>query len=246
MEAMSDAKKFLFNTRDFSDQALEAQKRAQDNKIVVPTFSEAEIEAARTRAHKLGVEDGVRQQKESTEQTLVSMMATIGQRINELLVAEAIREAQFERDAVALSTALLLRAYPILEEKIGGDQLTADLEELLVQAKGQEEVILSVHPQIVDVVSQRFAGEAGVKVQSDPSLSLVDATLKWPRGGARVLRSDVLKSMETLLRNALDGREAQTGEHTHVAQVRTDLDHQDDQVAQSGEIVAGDMGEGEP
>lgn len=221
---MTDAKKFLFNTRDFSDSALlEAQKRANYTGPVAPTFSEADLEGARAIAHKKGVQEGMAQQKESIEQTLVTMMATIGQKINELLVAEAVRDAQFERDAVALSTALLLRVYPVLEEKIGPDQLQRDLEQLLAQARGQEEIILTVHPQIVDQVTQRFSGEPGVKVQSDPHLSIVDAELKWPRGGARVMRSEVLKSMESLLRDALDGREAQSQEAA-VPQAGEELD----------------------
>ncbi len=243
---MSDAKKFLFNTRDFSDQALEAARVARENAPKVITYSEAELEAARSKSYRQGIEEGMRQQKESIEQNLVTMMSVIGVKINELLVAEAVRDVQFERDAVALSTALLLRVYPVLEEKIGSDQLTSDLEELLVQARGQEEVILFVHPQVVDAVSQRFSGEPGVKVQSDPSLALVDAVLKWPRGGARVLRSEVLKSMEKLLRDALDGREPQASEAGHVAQVGVELDREDEQVAQGGHVVAGEMGEGEP
>lgn len=240
---MTEAKKFLFNNRDLSDQALEAQRVAQG--VKAPTYSEADLLGVRERAKKEGVQEGMRQQKETTDQQTADLMQDVRRKIETLLMSETMRQAYFEKDAVALALAMMNRVFPVMAQRLNERQLIADLEELFEQMRGQNRIMVFVHPEFVTSVGSYFAQEEAVAVQSDASLSKGAARVEWSHGGAVIDREKLLETVAEKLSVALDGHqsEAQTGQTAKVAQESVALGAQDDDVADDAGGVAGHGGE---
>lgn len=239
---MSEAKKFLFNNRDLSDQALEAQRVAQG--IKAPTYSEADILGARERAKKEGVQEGVRQQKETAEQQTAELMQDVRRKIDALMVAETLRQAYFEKDAVSLALAMMRRVFPVLSQRLSERQLISDLEALFEQLRGQAQVLVFVHPEFAESVGAYFTQEENVSVQSDPALSRGDARVEWPHGGALIDRERLLEAVALKLDVALDGHRGEAAaQEVPVAQERVALGGEDDGVADDAGEIAGEGGE---
>lgn len=249
---MPESKKFLFGHRDFSDQALEAQRHAQQNRP--PVFSEADMVSTKERAYKSGLEEGIRQQKQAQEQATQTTMDMLLRKLDSLMHHEAERYAQFERDAVALAMTLFQRLYPVVREKLAIDQVALDMESILHQARGQPHIAIFVHPEMIDAARNRFASEENVTIQSDAVLQVHDVRVEWPRGGAKIVRDETLSQLLALLKAALDGHEfepeiqapAGMRDEVHVTQGGVALDGEHDAVGGDGDRIGDDHREDEP
>lgn len=243
---MSEAKKFLFNNRDLSDKALEAQRVAQG--VKAPMYSEADVENARDRAKREGVQEGMRLQKETAEQQTADLMQDVRRKVEVLMMNETLRQAYFEKDAVALALAMLHRVFPIMATRLNERQLLSDLETLFEQVRGQARILVAVHPEFTTSVSKYFAQEESVTVQSDASLGKGDARVAWPHGGAHIDREKLLGLVAARLSDALDGHrdEAGFGQAAPIAQKGVSLSGQDDDVADHAGDVAAEGGKDEP
>lgn len=243
---MTEPKKFLFGHRDFSDQALEAQRHAQQNRP--PSFTEADLLSTKDRAYKTGVDEGLRQQRQAQEQAIQAAMDALQRKIDMLLHHEAERYAQFERDAVALAMTMFVRLYPVVQEKLAIDQVALDMESILHQARGQSQIAVFVHPEMIDAARSRFASEENVIIHSDATLQAHDVRAEWPRGGAQIVREETLAQLRSLLERALDGYEfeIEPAEQPQIAQAGVALNPEQDRVGGHGERVGDADGEDEP
>lgn len=203
---MATPKKFLFNNRDFSEQGMEAHRQAVINAPPPPpTFTESELDAARQEGYKKGFEQAKHEHEESLELKATQLLSEILLQIQGLVTAETLRHAKAENDALKLSLAMLEQLYPVLLERLAGEQLIYDAQILLAEARGQEDITIHIHPEMMHALSEKFAGVEGIKIVSNTDLSLHDITLNWPHGGAQIKRDDTYKSLQQLVRDTLDG-----------------------------------------
>lgn len=206
MSSSIKPKKFLFNTRDFSEQGMEIERKASLNTPPPPpSFSEAELDDARREGHRNGYNEATREHKESLERKAMQVMEEISRQLQNMITSESFRQARYEHDALKLALVLLEQLYPVLQERLAGDQLIYDAQILLAEARGQDDITMRVHPEMMHALSERFAGIDGVKIISDASLQIHDITLKWPHGGVETLRGDTYKMLQQLVRDTLDG-----------------------------------------
>lgn len=201
-------RKFLFDKHIFD--APEKEEEQIDLPPPPPVFSEEELAVAKDMAFEQGRQKGDRDQIESREQFVAETLAKIADSFSHLFAAETLRENIFERESLRLSIETLDLLFPLLNEKLGHEEVTRIIRKTLTDHKKTKEIIIRVPPGLkaeIEVLIARIREEeheeALWRVMEDPALSPGDCTLEWSDGGAvrdslRAAR-DIRKNMETLL-----------------------------------------------
>ncbi len=199
------ASKYLFNNRDFSDQAIAAEIKAQKN-APPQTFSEAQLEILKKRAFQEGFNQAVLEEKATKEAHLVHVFDEIKRHIDVLITSETVRSARFEKEAVHVAMAMMTHIYPVLQAHCADDQLMNDLTHILEKNRDQDAIALKVHPEMMELVQNRFAAWDAITIESDPSLGVSDANLSWPNGGVDINRDAMASQLDTLISELLHGK----------------------------------------
>lgn len=203
------ASKYLFNDRDFSDQAIEAEIEAKKNAPPPPPmFTQQQLADARQAGFKEGFQQGSQEQKQAREAHLTHVFDEIKRQLDIVITAETVRGARFEKDALDLSMAIVRHIYPQLTALCAEDQLIEDLKRIIEHNRDQDSIAMSVHPEMVELVQKRFQNIDNIDIKSDPSLGVSDANLGWPNGGVVIKRDQMLEAIDTIIDGLLGGREA--------------------------------------
>ena len=148
---MSDNRKnkFLFDINNF-DTPNEEEVQVIEEEIEVepppPTFSEDELEAARSIAYTNGFNEGKNEEKQQREQQITDTLQKISEDFSSLYAAETYRERQYEEESLKLSLEILTQLSPILRETLGEKNLKAILKDEIVKQSNQSEIVIEVSP----------------------------------------------------------------------------------------------------
>ena len=204
-------KKFLFDVNIFD--APEVEEVVEDLPPPPPTFSEDELAAAKDIAFEQGRQQGQKEQIESREQHIAQTLSRIADHFSHLFAAETLRENVFEKEALKLSIAALDVLFPLLNERLGRNEVLRVVEKTLRDHRKTKEILIHVPAgttreveSLIDRIRANETEEALWRVLEDPLLSPGDCRLEWADGGAvrDSVRAawDLRRNMESLLGGA--------------------------------------------
>ncbi len=241
------AQKYLFNHRDFSDQAIQAEAKAQKNAPPPPpTFTESQLANAKKQAFQEGFNQAVQEQKTAREAQLSHVFDEIKRQIDILITSETVRSARFEKESVQIALAMMSHMYPTLHAYCAEDQLMADLSQALEKNRDQDAIVLKVHPEMMDLVQNRFSSMDVITIQSDPKLGMSDATLSWPNGGVEINRDAMMKDLESLMGDVLQGKETPEVQKPELMADAQDLHYEQETVGDDGGAITNSDGKDSP
>ena len=157
--------------------------------IIIPTFSQEELEAAKQHAYDdgflAGKKEGVRDAEHQNQQHLEVLNGIVGQ-VNEKIgklqsdYSQTLSKRQVELGKLVITCA----------EKLAGEALRKDpisdiaemLDECLNGLFDSPEITANVHPEIAPLLQGKLPNT--VTVNADESLTLNDCTLNWKHGQA--------------------------------------------------------------
>lgn len=201
-------KKFYFDVNIFD--APEKDEVDEHLPPPPPTFSEEELAAAKDIAFEQGRQQGQKEQREARETDIAQTLAVIAENFSRLFAAETMRENIFEKEAPRLTVAALDLLFPLLNEKLGHQEVYRVIEKTLIDHRKTKEITITVPAgmkgEIETLISRIRAAEheeALWRVSEDPALSAGDCTLEWSDGGAirdsvRTAR-DIRRNIEAVL-----------------------------------------------
>lgn len=240
--ASPEPKKFLFNNRDFSDGPVEDKKAAKPAAPPPPvTYTEEQMDVVRAQAKDEGRREAAQAHQQSTEAQLAQVTQEILRQIQTIANAQATKNARDEHEAMTLAMAMLEHLYPIMNEKMNVDQFLFDVQQLLQQARGQHNVAVQVHPEMLHDLAAHIGSMEGVSLASSADIRPGDVKVSWDHGTASVTRDAVLQQMRDLLRGAFEG-EGQARNIPGVMGHGDGLADHDDAVRDDGGDVAGHEG----
>lgn len=155
-----------------------------------PTFSEAQLEAARKAAFEQGRQQGIQESLQSREEKLSGLIASIAGDTQKLFIAESERETLYETEAVKLSLAVFENLFPLYTAQHGFDELKTVLTDILHRQEGQAEILIETAPSQKEGVEEHiaklppFSGKTMFKVAANESLQEGSCKLSWTQGGA--------------------------------------------------------------
>jgi flagellar assembly protein FliH len=199
--------KFFFDVNNFNDDFEEVVEEVIPPP---PTFSEAELDAARAEGFERGKREGLAEAAASREKFVAGIMDAIAKNFATLFQAEHLRAARYEAESVHLARAIFHKLFPALSARHGLDELRAVVARVLENRREEAAVVVEVHPDYVEDVENHIkhvlaglhvAGQC--TVAGNPALGPGDCRMQWDAGGAhrgaRTLAAEIEKELDQVL-----------------------------------------------
>lgn len=210
---MSAPHKFLFDQSfDLPDAPRPgAARRAAPPPPPEPTFSKAELEAARQEGVEAGRAAALAEAERSTEARIAESLSSVAADIRALLAARQRYADEAQRDACEAMAVLLRKAVPALSRKAPLAEVEALLSDCLREAFDEPRIVLRVGDALFEPLQQRLstitatAGFAGkVVLLADETLGAGDARVEWAEGGAERDPRRLMRDIDGALARALE------------------------------------------
>ncbi len=186
---MEKDRKFLFDVNIFD--APPKEDLSENLPPPPPTFSEEELAVAKDMSFEQGRQQGQKEQLDSREQYIAQTLDKIAQNFSRLFAAEAMRESVFEKESLHISIMTLDLLFPLLNQRLGADEVRAVIEKTLHNHRKTKEINIAVpvgcKGEIESLISNLRSGEHEDvlwRVSEDPNLPPGDCSLEWSDGGA--------------------------------------------------------------
>ncbi|HYM02496.1 MAG TPA: hypothetical protein VET85_06080 [Stellaceae bacterium] len=210
---MSAPHKFLFD-RSFDQPdppPRVATRQAPPPAPPEPTFSRAELDAAREEGFAEGRETARAETMQSIEQRTAESVSDVAARLEHLLGLREKCAEDAQRRSLETMRTIVQKAVPALFRKAPILELEAVINECLREAFDEPRIVLRVADPIFDAVQRRlgalttstgFAGK--VVLLADETLGPGDARVEWAEGGAERDTRRLLRDIDGALARALD------------------------------------------
>lgn len=210
---MAAVRKFLFERSfDVEEEVAEPAAPEPEPEVVVPTFSEEEINAARAQAFAQGREQGLAEAAAATEQAILQALAVIDQRLAELLHLAANSHAAATDDAVAVAVGIVRKLFPALSAQGALAEVERTVVEAMRLVLDQPRLAVYVNEAIqpalaerIEALSAEAAYRGQVEVKPDPALPPGDCRVEWSDGGAQRDTAALWRAIDAILERNLAG-----------------------------------------
>jgi len=222
--AMVATQKFLFDRTFDADEpepVEETVERPEDiePEVVVPTFSEEEMQVARTEAFAKGKEEGISEAAAATERDILASLQKLGGQFTSLFEAQEAADTSILDSAISIASGITRKVFPALNEQ----GALAEIERIVVltMAKIIDEpsVTITLNPHLEAKFGERIDSlsvEAGFKgeihIQTSEDLPAGDCRIEWNSGGARRNTADLWQEIDEIIERNLSGMTPLSGE----------------------------------
>jgi flagellar assembly protein FliH len=207
--------KFLFNVNVFDAEVPDDLEAVEENlPPPPPTYSQAELDAAKTKSFEEGKALADAEAKASRAQFLANVLANISKEMTKLFDSEDLREASYEFEAVRLTERVFAHVYPLYAEATGFDELKGALRQIIKAHNGSGHVRVSVHPDMTEGVEGFLAKlselnpDLRFSVKGEERLGPGACALSWDHGGAVRDTEAMAVEIQRILKEALAARGA--------------------------------------
>jgi len=214
---MSATQKFMFD-RSFDPPEVAAVEKPAEEDVeevvepeeIIPTFSEAELEATRQEAFEKGKEEGIREASEATESHIRDTTRAIGIQLSEQYRHQQAANADILDDAINAAVAIVRKCFPHMESEHQIIEIEHMVKEILAQIIEEPRVVITVHPEISTPLGERMEMiksdthfDGRVVIREDASISPGDCRVEWSNGGADRNSKELWRQIDEIVENNL-------------------------------------------
>ena len=216
---MTAAAKFLFDTRFDIDaepvvavavgEEIPADEIDSEPEVVVPpppTFSEADLAAAREEAFAEGKAEGIREAMETTEAKLADAVATVGTNLEEILRTEVDSLDETARASVRIAAAIARKLFPGLNERNGLGEIERVIRISMERLREEHSIVIHVAEPLREPLSARIDGLAAyagfqgkVSIAASEEIAMGDCRIEWASGGAGRDTAAIWRDIDSVL-----------------------------------------------
>ena len=214
---MATLKTFLFDY-DFDDVQLmeniiqeETGKENEVNitdqpepEIILPTFSEDELNVAREEGFNAGKESGMTETLASIENSISQTLSTIVDEILDLSRKQSEYNEHIKIETISLLNCVNRKLFPLMNEQLNLDEAIQFSQRVLPELLTEPRITIRVHEDISETLKNRievflkdksYGGE--LIINGDVSISAGNCQIEWSSGSAErnseLLMSDIEK-----------------------------------------------------
>ncbi len=156
-----------------------------------PTFSKAEVEAAREEGHKAGREEMRTEAEAATETSAMLALNALAEHFAELSAAQEAAIEEIRRESVAIACAVTRKMFPNLAKDMALPEIESVIHTCLREYITEPRIFVRVHEDVREMVKEKtdpiveqtgFQGD--LIVVAEPGLGRSDCVLEWGAGGA--------------------------------------------------------------
>lgn len=205
-EIKSKTNRFLFDLHDFNEETLQVRADELDPDMEPeepppPTFSEAEMEAARKAAFEEGRKAGIQETVDAREHKVAQLLEQVKAQFQTLFITENERARIFEYEAVNLAASLFRCTFPVFVERYGLDEIEAVIRRALSQVEEERGIAIEVDPQFADLIRERLEPlrqRYDFSIDEKEGLGPGALGMRWKDGGAK--RNPEQQAVEILVK----------------------------------------------
>lgn len=174
--------------------------------VVAPTYSEEEMNAAKTAAQKLGYEEGYRAKTEEIDNQTTGLLVELDKHIGDLLAQKEQLQKELERDFMELNLSVIKKLLPHISQEHAEEILTQFLNENFANFKTEAKLSFYFNPDIIGKMQAQIANlarindfEGKIALHKDASLGVSDCRVEWENGGVQSGSDKLLEKINNLL-----------------------------------------------
>lgn len=206
---MTDAKKFLFDTHDFSNAKTHAEA----------TYSEEQLVTAKTQSFDQGKTEGLQEARKQQEERIAGLL----QKMSELTERLAQAEARREMEKCVGAAKLALQTVHKLMPKFAARYALPEIEQVILQSlearKDEARIAVTVPTEHLEALKGRMDAAASARgytgkviLLADDALPPTDCRVEWADGGAERIYERIIAQIENEFTKAISGLEQNTEE----------------------------------
>ncbi|HEX9792293.1 MAG TPA: FliH/SctL family protein [Kiloniellales bacterium] len=187
---MNAPRKFLFDKTFEGPEKAGAPQRAEQ-KPVVKTYTEEELNKAREDGLAAGKQAGQQAAQNSMEQQVAQALTSMTQQVAELNKAHATAVERQGHEAIETALTIVRKLFPRLAKAHGMAEIEAVVGESLSRLRDEPRVVVRVADSLLDAVNERvkeLAAKAGfegrIVLIAQDDLQAGDIRVEWADGGA--------------------------------------------------------------
>jgi flagellar assembly protein FliH len=207
---MSAPHKFLFDRSFDLPDAPRNAPRKPPPPVAEPTFSKAELDAAREAGVAAGRAAALAEAAQSNETRVAGSLSSIALGLKVILAARGRYAEDAQRSALETLRAVLAKALPALCRKAPLAEIEAMVAECLREAFDEPRIVLRVTDSLFEAMQPRLeavvaaSGFAGrIVLLADETLGPGDARVEWADGGAERDTRRLTREIDEALARAL-------------------------------------------
>ena len=217
---MSTAQKYIFDT-DFEEEAkrvlleIKQETEAEAKSEIEepdPTFTEAEVNTARTEGFNAGKEEGIREAANATEQRVLETLKALSQQTEQIFHSMEDVNTTAIRNAMSVGASIVHKLFPHLNERHADTEVQALIDTVIKQVISDPTIRVHVNEGLFEVVKERcvpMAAKIGhgdkVEVIADSTLPEGNCRLEWESGGAARDAAGIWRDVDEILERNLGG-----------------------------------------
>jgi len=211
---MSAAQKFLFDRtfevpeepQDIPTPETQEPEQPEEPEIVVPTFSEEDVEAARQEGFAAGREEGIREATGTFEKQAVDTFERLEQLLPDLF--NSLREIRESSTQIGISVAAAMarKLLPDMASRNALGEFERMIGEVLERISEEPRLTIRVNAEMAEEIKGKvermladkgFNGNAVVTV--DDAMPTGDCRLEWANGGAIRDHASLWKEIDDII-----------------------------------------------
>jgi len=215
IDPMPAPEKFMFDRSFDPPEVLEVEEPIEEEtpevpEMIIPTFSEDDMIAAREAGIAVGREEGVREATEATERLIVDTVQTVNTQLAQIIDHQQSMNAEIFQDAINAGIAVVRKCFPQMNVEQGINEIESMIGQVLSQVLEEPRIIIHVHNHIKVPLSQRMSAitqhahfEGRVVIRDDPELPEGDCRIEWSNGEAERDMGKIWQQIDEIIKSNL-------------------------------------------
>lgn len=195
--------RFLFD-RSFDVSTKRAKKpKPEEEKPPEPTFSRAELDAARQEGYAEGHAAGMEEAAAGIESEIARLVAVIGENLPPLSEAQAVANEHLLRDGARLATTIARKILPAYTARHGMEEMAALIKQCLGTLIEQPRITVHVGAGYVEAVGAQLDSAASASafegrflVEPDDAMGPSDCRIAWQGGGLERNETEIWRQVD--------------------------------------------------
>ena len=172
-DTMNSVSKYMFE-RSFAPEDIAAEEKARAVEATAPTFSEAELEAAREQARSEGHQAGLAQARTEIVQIIANTLASVDGSIAGLIGRYDQDFADIRQEAAEMALAIARKLAPALIARQPAAEVEALIAECITDLREEPRVVVRASELVVEALKPRIEA-----IAAGHSQNRVDDLLPW-------------------------------------------------------------------
>ena len=212
--------KFMFETTfdEMSEPEIvvpepEDEEKEEEPEIIVPTFSEEELNAAREEGFAAGKQEGQQETSVSVEARIAELLSVIETKCQDVFQMQIDGNVELSRGAVTIASEVVHKVVPSLVGNVALDEIERVIQSIFEKIVEEPRVTIFVSAELVDDLRARIENmsksrtyEGNMHVQGDDTMPTGDCRLEWSNGGTERNSVDLWSDIDTIIDSYLDGK----------------------------------------